>query len=93
MKNVRTADSTVNGVEWEVKTNRTPTESAIDYALRSSNGQSKNLILNIKSNITDAKVMKALKNRIKRTNIQNIVLERNGVIVKTLKRNDLITKK
>lgn len=93
VQNTRTADSTINGVLWEVKTNRTPTESAIDSALRSSNGQSKNLIINIKSGISDAKLLAGLKGRIQRTNIQKIIVERNGVIVKTITRKELVNKK
>ncbi len=50
-KGCRRADSTIDGVSWEVKTNHTPTVSAIDNALRSCNGQSKNLVLNIKSTV------------------------------------------
>lgn len=92
-KGVRTADSTINGVLWEVKTNRTPTESAIDTALRSCNGQSKNLVLNLKSGITDTRLISGLKGRIQRTNIQKIIVERNGVIVKNFNRKDLIKKK
>ena len=56
---VHTADCTIDGVEWEVKTNHTATVSAIDNALHSCNGQSKNLVLNITSGISTEQVEKA----------------------------------
>lgn len=93
VKNTRSADSTINGVLWEVKTNREPTSSAIDSALHSSNGQAKNLIINVVSGITDAKLLKGLKGRIKRTRLEKIVIERKGVVVKTYLRKDLLGKK
>lgn len=92
-KGARTADSTINGVLWEVKTNIEPTSSAIDSALHSSNGQAKNLIINVVSGITDARLLKGLKERIKRTRLEKIVIERKGVIVKTYLRKDLLGKK
>ena len=87
---VRTADCTIDGVVWEVKTNRTPTVSAVDNALHSCNGQSKNLVLNITSDLPDEKLLKGMKGRIRRTNLENIVVERNGVIEKIYSREDLI---
>lgn len=87
---MRTADSMINNVLWEVKTNREPTSSAIDSALRSSSGQSKNLIINIESKITDSKILQGLKSRIKRTRIEKIIIERKGKIVKTYTRKELL---
>lgn len=87
---IRSADCTIDGVEWEVKTNRKATASAIDNALRSCNGQSKNLILNLTSGITDELLLRGMKSRIHRTSIERIVVERNGEIVRTYSRNDII---
>ena len=85
---VRTPDCTRNGVDWEVKTNYKPTVSAIDHALRSCNGQSKNLILNVTSDISDEDIFKGIDRRIKRTDIENIVVERNGKVTTTYTRSD-----
>ena len=87
---VRTADCTINGVEWEIKTNQTATISAIDNAVHSCNGQSKNLILNVTSSLSDEDVFTGIKGRIMRTNIENIVVERNGEIQARYKREDFV---
>ena len=88
-QNIRTADCTIDGVAWEVKTNKTSTVSAVDNALHSCNGQSKNLVFNITSDLTEEKLLKGMKNRIRRTNLENIVIERNGVIESVYSREDL----
>ena len=89
---VRTADCTINGISWEVKTNKRPTMSALDNEIRSCNGQSKNLILNIKSGVSIEIIEKALLGRIHRTNIEKIIVERNGIIEKEYTRDEFIKK-
>lgn len=91
-KGCRRADSTIDGVSWEVKTNHTPTVSAIDNALRSCNGQSKNLVLNIKSDITNEMIENGFWMRIYRTNLERIIVERNGKIEKEYFRDEFILK-
>ena len=51
------------------------------------------MIINVVSGITDAKLLKGLKGRIKRTRLEKIVIERKGVVVKTYLRKDLLGKK
>lgn len=87
---VRTADAIIDGEKWEVKTNYKPTKSAIDNALRSCNGQAKNLIINIQSDITDENLIGGIKLRIHRTDIETIVIVKNGKIVRTIKRKDIL---
>lgn len=91
-KGHRSADCTRNGIIWEVKTNKTPTSSAIDSELRSCNGQSENLILNLVSGISKDKVVKGINARIHRTNIKKIVIEINGKVEGEYNRNDFIKK-
>lgn len=90
---IRTADCTINGIEWEVKTNRVATISAIDNALRSCYGQSVNLILNIKSGMSDEMILKGLWQRIHRTDIKQIVIERDGNIERTYSREEILQKR
>lgn len=87
---VRTADCTIDGISWEVKTNRTATVSAIDNALHSCHGQSKNLVLNITSGISTEQVEKAFWGRVWRTNLEKITVERNGVIERVYQRCEFI---
>ena len=84
---VRSADSFVDGELLEVKTNHTPTVSAIDNAIRSCNGQAKNLLINIESNISQETLEKGIKGRIFRTNIEKIIIVKNGKIERTYYRN------
>lgn len=84
----RTADALIENEKWEVKTNYTPTASAIDNAIRSCNGQAENLILNIKSNISDEILEKGIKSRIYRTNIKKIIVIKDGKIIKEISRQN-----
>lgn len=87
---VRTADCTIDGISWEVKTNHTATVSAIDNALRKCNGQSKNLVLNITSDMTEEMLVAGFKGRIHRTNLEQITVERNGEIKRTYTRGEIL---
>ena len=87
---VRSADSTIDGVVWEVKTNYEPTVSAIDNALRKCNGQSKNLVLNVTSDIPDEMLLEGFKGRIHRTNLEQITVERHGEIKRTYSREEIL---
>ncbi|MBO4507120.1 MAG: hypothetical protein J5747_00610 [Spirochaetaceae bacterium] len=89
---VRSADCTIDGIKWEVKTNHKATVSAIDNAVHSCNGQAKNLVLNIKSDISTKLVEKAFWKRIYRTNLEKIIVERNGVIEREYQRDEFIKK-
>lgn len=90
LNDIRTADCTIDGTVWEVKTNRTPTVSAIDNALRSCNGQAENLILNVLSDISAALLEQAFWNRVYRTHIEKIIVERHGTIARTYLRYEFI---
>ena len=85
----RTSDAMIGNEKWEVKTNYTPTKSAIDNALRSCNGQVENLIINIKSGISDETIAKGIKSRIHRTNIKRIVIVRDGKVTKEITRENI----
>lgn len=87
---VRSYDCEINGVDWEVKTNYKATVSAIDHAVRSCNGQSKNMILNVTSDISDEDIFTGIKQRIKYTDIENITVERNGKIMTRYTRGDFL---
>ena len=87
---VRTADCTIDGVEWEVKTNHTATVSAIDNALRKCNGQSRNLVLNITSDMSEEMLISGFRVRIHRTNLDQITVERHGEIKRTYSRTEIL---
>ena len=89
-RNTKNADALIDGEKWEVKTNFTPTKSAIDNALHSCNGQSQNLVLNIKSEITEETLMEGIRSRLRRTIIERIIIIREGKIEKTLRRSDIL---
>ena len=86
---VRTADAIIDGEIWEVKTNYTPTKRAIGGAIRKANGQAEKMVINIKSDITDKDIYNGIKGQIKYTNIQEVIVVRNGKIVRFL-RNDFV---
>lgn len=93
-KGVKSADAVLNDNEkWEIKTNKTASFSAIDKCLRTAALQADRVILNIKSDIDDKLLYKALKNRVRqKTNILEIILIKNNSM-QLLSRKDIINLK
>lgn len=87
---VKSADSRIGGELWEVKTNRTPTISAVDNALRSCNSQARNLVLNVESDISNKSLMAGITGCLPRTEIEKIIIVRGGRIAKRLSRDSLL---
>lgn len=65
---------------WEIKTNKEPTKSAIDHALRKANTQAKKMILNVTSEITELDLIRGIKGRFPRTDLEEIIIIKDGVI-------------
>lgn len=75
-------DALVDGVEYEFKTNRTPTKSAIDNEIRDAKNQANNIVINV-SDIAKGELKQAIKSRVKRAeNIENIWLIYKGNLLK-----------
>ena len=70
----KTADALIDGIPWEIKTNRTPTKSAIDHALRTASKQSRKMILNVKSDISEKELDRGIKGRLFRTNLEEVLV-------------------
>ncbi|MDO5608269.1 MAG: phage minor head protein [Capnocytophaga sp.] len=67
------------GIEQEYKRVSKPTKSAVDNALRSAYKQAENVVLDIKSNISDGDLRDAILNRIRRVEeIKTLVIINNG---------------
>lgn len=70
----KSADALINGEFWEIKTNFTPTASAVDSAIKNAKGQSRNIVLHIQSDIETKIAIKAVKRRLERNNHYDKVL-------------------
>lgn len=77
----RTADSfnKTLGITQEYKVNTTPTRSAIDNAIRSAVGQSSNIVLEVRSDISDGDLINAIRARVRREkDVRSVNVIRNG---------------
>ena len=72
--NRKSADAKINGEDWEIKTNYTPTASAVDSAIKNAKGQARNVILHIQSDIETKDAVNAVKWRLARKNHYDKVL-------------------
>lgn len=84
----KTADATINGESWEIKTNYSPTKSAIDSSIKNAKGQAKNVILHIQSDIKVKDAVMAVKHRMDRSNHFDrvYVITKKGRIIKIVKK-------
>lgn len=74
-QNKKNADAKMDGEAWEIKTNRTPTKSAIDNALRAAAKQADRVILHVLSDIPEERMREAVKNRFRREeNLKEIII-------------------
>lgn len=83
----KSCDARINGENWEIKTNYTPTKNSIDTLLRSAKGQSVNIILHIQSGIKLKDAVSATKNRMNRSLwIENVLIISKGNKLVNLRR-------
>lgn len=86
---VRTADAIVDGEFWEIKTNKTPSKSAIDHEIRKANTQAKRMIINVTSGIEEDVLMRGIKGRLPHTKIEELVIIKDGE-VRNYKKSDFV---
>lgn len=77
---VRTADAIIDGEFWEIKTNKTPSKSAIDHEIRKANTQAKKMIINVTSGIDEETLLRGIKGRLPHTEIEELVIIKGGKI-------------
>lgn len=82
-------DLIVDGLKMEVKTIHAGTAGAVDRALRYANRQAETVVLHIESSISDADLKRAIRSRIHRTDIQRVIILKDGEII-DLKRDRII---
>ena len=81
---VKNPDVSINGVIHEIKVNNKSTISAIDNELRIARKQADNIVLNVKSKINEEDLMKAIRDRLQRSdNIKNFILIYKGKVYET----------
>ncbi len=86
---VRTADATIDGEFWEIKTNKTPSKSAIDHEIRKANTQAKKMIINVTSGIDENTLLRGIKGRLPHTQIEELVIIKDGEI-RNYKKSDFV---
>lgn len=86
---VRTADAVIDGEFWEIKTNKTPSKSAIDHEIRKANTQAKRMIINVTSGIDEETLMRGIKGRLTHTKIEELVIIKDGE-VRNYKKSDFV---
>ena len=77
---VRTADAIIDGEYWEIKTNKTPTKSAIDHEIRKANTQAGKMIIHVTSGISEETLMRGIKGRLPHTKIDELVIVKDGTV-------------
>jgi len=71
----KNSDAQLNNENWEFKTNRKGTESAIDNEIRDAKEQANNIVLKIESKISISKLENGIYNRVQRSkSIRNIIV-------------------